>query len=87
MISGKGGQGRKMSYRKYETAGERAAREVGEAAFWDQPDALRQLTIPEEDLPPSHRGGPYRVFRSPNVIDLVRIMEERAVKPADIPSA
>jgi len=52
-------------------------------SHWDYPQTekeranpfidLRSLCIAEEDLPPNHRGGPYRRFRSQNVIDLVRV--------------
>jgi hypothetical protein len=32
---------------------------------------LREVPLPEEDLPPDRRGGPHRHFKSVNVVDLV----------------
>lgn len=61
----------------------RRARERAEhEAFWNRPmeEIARELSPAEEDLPPDHRGGPYRWFRSPNVIDLVKIRKERALR-------
>jgi hypothetical protein len=43
-----------------------------EREFW------REISPPEEALPPSGRGGYYRWFRSPNVVDLVPIIRDRA---------
>jgi hypothetical protein len=54
-----------------ETAEERAAREARAEAFWIGSDS-NNLVLPEEDLPPERRGGMYRWFRSPNVLDLVK---------------
>ena len=50
-----------------ETDKERRTRQAQHEAFWNRPEAeiWRELTPPEEDLPPDHRGGPYRWFRSP----------------------
>lgn len=63
-----------------ETDKERRTRQAQHEAFWNCPEAeiWRELTPPEEDLPPDHRGGPYRWFRSPNVIDLVKIRKTGA---------
>jgi hypothetical protein len=62
-----------------ETDEERRARQIQHEAFWDRPETevMSELVPPEEDLPPQARGGPYRWFRSPNVIDLVKIRKAR----------
>lgn len=62
-----------------------AARKAKEDAFWDRPDVLREMGIAEEDLPPSHRGGPYRRFRSPNVVDLVLLRKVGRMRPNSLP--
>jgi hypothetical protein len=46
---------------------------------WDE-EFVRSLSIPEEWLPPSARGGYWRHFESPNVIDLVLIRRRRQSK-------
>jgi hypothetical protein len=58
-----------------ETDEERRTRQAQHEAFWNRTETeiWRELVPPEEDLPPDHRGGPHRWFRSPNVIDLVKI--------------
>ncbi len=63
-----------------ETDAQRALREARTRAFWDRnEDAIwRDLIPPEEDLPASRRGGPYRWFKSPNVADLGKIRKARA---------
>jgi hypothetical protein len=58
----------------------RRARERAEHdAFWNRPEGeiWGDLQPAEEDLPPERRGSPYRWFRSPNVIDLVKIRKAR----------
>jgi hypothetical protein len=57
-----------------ETDEERSAREARAEAFWKRSDSetFSDLILPEEDLPPERRGGMYRWFRSPNVLDLVK---------------
>jgi hypothetical protein len=67
-----------MAYWKFETVEQRKAREAREKAFWDDPDVFYKLAIAEEDLPEVYRGGPDRRFKSPNVIDLLRIKKKRA---------
>jgi hypothetical protein len=49
-------------------------------AFWrlSEKKIARDLQPAEEDLPPNCRGGAHRWFRSPNVIDLVKIRKARA---------
>lgn len=63
-----------------ETEEERRERQAKHEAFWNRPEeeVFRDLQPAEEDLPPDHRGGPYRWFRSPNIIDLVKIRRARA---------
>jgi hypothetical protein len=58
-----------------ETDEERAARETRAEAFWTESESeiFGDLILAEEDLPPERRGGAYRWFRSPNVIDLVKV--------------
>jgi hypothetical protein len=62
-----------------ETDEERAARETRAEAFWIGSDSeiFSDLILPEEDLPPERRGGAYRWFRSPNVLDLVKVRAGR----------
>ena len=54
-----------------ETPEDRKVREAKHMAFWRRPDVLRELALPEEDLPPNRRGKPHRHFKSVNIIDLV----------------
>jgi len=66
-----------------EDYGARLLRERAEhEAFWRRPleEIRRELQPAEEDLPLDHRGGPYRWFRSKNVIDLVKIRKERPAR-------
>ena len=60
-----------------ETPEDRTVREEKNMAFWRRPDVLRELALPEEDLPPDRRGKPTRHFKSVNVVDLVRIREKQ----------
>lgn len=73
-----------MAASNHTTGGEdyfdrRARERVEHDAFWNCPadEVWRELVPAEEDLPPDRRGGPYRWFRSPNVIDLVKIRRMR----------
>jgi hypothetical protein len=73
-------KGNSMQHWRYlETNEERAERQAKADAFWNRPQAevMRDLVIREEDLPLDHRGGPYRQFRSSNMIDLVQVRKER----------
>jgi hypothetical protein len=62
-----------------ETDEERLERRAKEAAFWNRPEevVLSELVLPEEDLPIDRRGGAYRWFRSPNVVDLAKARRGR----------
>jgi hypothetical protein len=74
---------RKCEYRPTEAElvaeKERAELKRREEAFWNLPEdeMRRALVVAEEDLPVEYRGGPYRQFRSANVVDLVRVREAR----------
>jgi hypothetical protein len=64
-----------MYWRQLETEEERLKRRAREEAFWNRPadEVMADLTIDEEDLPLPCRGQHHRHFRSPNVIDLVKL--------------
>ena len=68
-----------MHWQYSETEEERAKRLAAGKAFWDRPadQVMGDFTIPEEDLPPQCRGGYCRQFRSPNIIDLVKVRRQR----------